>query len=247
MAFSYTNRSNMARSMKVVTVKCACCGNKQTIEKVEYTPSQDSELHLMEYMDFKYIPCNVCTNCGYVSKNIDLLLGAKTRQIVASEVYKRIHDYGFIEGYKDLGYNEYLETNIGDLDAMELLYEAEGKSNLTFARLNSRIAEIKTSLRGEYTENMYQLDDDDPEFKLYSKLISNLTEQIDDATKKCYETLIKLDLKGPYEILFAAEVLTRVNAYAKARKLVSNLKKNYTFDGELNRYVNNFLTEVEVI
>ena len=238
----------MARNMKIITSTCACCKNKQTIEVAEYDNNSDNLLTMMEYNDFKFVPCNVCENCGYANIDISKLIGENSKAIVDSEPYKFVLDNGFIDGYKDLSYQEYLDTNVAQLDAMAMLYESEGEiQNLTYARLNDRIANIKASLRGEYSETMYGLDDDDEEFLIYQNLIKKLTQQINDANKKCYETLISINISYPYEIIFAAECLTKQKKYDMARKLISNLKKSFSFGRALNSYIENFLTEVEVL
>lgn len=237
----------MARNMKLVTGICACCGKKQDIQVVEYQEVADNKMHLMEYNDFKYVNCNVCNNCGYAAANITKLIGSSTKVAVKNEAYHYILDNGFMAGFEDLDYQEYLETNVAQLDAMSMLYEIEGKTNLTYARLTSRIADIKSALRGEYSETMYGLDEDDEDYKVYQALIKTLTDQINEANAKCYKTLKTLKIQYPYEVLFVAECLTKVNKYKKARELIADLEKHFELDKELKAYVENFLTEVEVI
>ncbi|MBQ7307900.1 MAG: hypothetical protein IJW82_05150, partial [Clostridia bacterium] len=146
----------MARNMKIITSTCACCKNKQTIEIAQYDNVSDQTLKMMEYNDFRFVPCNICENCGYVNTDISKLIGQNSKAITESEPYKFVLDNGFMDGFKKLSYQEYLDTNVAQLDAMAMLYESEGETNsLTYARLNDRIANIKAALRGEYSETMY--------------------------------------------------------------------------------------------
>lgn len=237
----------MARNMKLITGKCACCGEKQTINVAEYTENNDKTLNLTEYYDFKFVNVNLCDNCGYVNDDLTKLVGPNTRNVVATEKYQTAVDDGYIDGYEDLPYSEYEEMAIGEYDGLAMLYKAENKCGLTYAKIQNRIAELKSVLRGQYYENMCDSYDDDEERTQYEEVIEHLSKQIKHADEECIKALKSVKLEYPYEVIFVAECLTRLEKFDKARDLIEGVKANFAFDEELKEYVDEFLTEVEKI
>lgn len=237
----------MARNMKLITGKCACCGEKQTINVAEYTENNDKTLNLTEYYDFKFVNVNLCDNCGYVNDDLTKLIGPNTRNIVATEKYQIAVDDGYIDGYEDLPYSEYEEMAIGEYDGLAMLYKAENKCGLTYAKIQNRIAELKSVLRGQYYENMCDSYDDDEERTQYEEVIEHLSKQIKHADEECIKALKSVKLEYPYEVIFVAECLTRLEKFDKARDLIAGVEANFDLDEELREYVDEFLTEVEKI
>ena len=226
---------------------CACCGEKQTINVAEYTENNDKTLNLTEYYDFKFVNVNLCDNCGYVNDDLTKLIGPNTRNIVATEKYQIAVDDGYIDGYEDLPYSEYEEMAIGEYDGLAMLYKAENKCGLTYAKIQNRIAELKSVLRGQYYENMCDSYDDDEERTQYEEVIEHLSKQIKHADEECIKALKSVKLEYPYEVIFVAECLTRLEKFDKARDLIAGVEANFDLDEELREYVDEFLTEVEKI
>lgn len=238
----------MARNMKLVTGKCACCGAKVTMNVAEYTEEDDKMLNIMEYFDYKFVSINYCENCGYTNSNLTKLVGENTRKIVASEEYQNAVDDGYIDGYEDLPYQEYEDMAVGEYDAMAMIYKKEGKTNtITYAKLQNRIAELKSVLRGQYYENLCDSYDDDEERTAYQELVNVLTSQINEANNECYQALKSVKLMYPYEVIFVAECLAKLEKFKKARELIEGVEANFNIDEELKEYIDEFLTEVEKI
>jgi hypothetical protein len=237
----------MARNMKLITGVCACCGAKQTINVAEYTKENNRELSLTEYFDFKFVNTNFCENCGYVNDNITKLIGPHTKSVVASDKYQIAVDDGYMDGYEDVPYQEYEDMAIGEFDALAMLYKAEKNTGLMYAKIQNRIAELKSVLRGEYYETMCDNYDDEEDREKYDAVVQHLTKQIEEADNECIKALKSVKLEYPYEVIFVAECLTRLYKYDKARELIAGVEANFTFDDELNDYIEEFLTEVERI
>lgn len=236
----------MSRDMKLMTGKCACCGKQQTINMAFYSKSDRQDLNLTEYYDFKFVNVNFCENCGYVNNDLTKLIGEHTKSVVASERYQIAVDDGYMDGYEDLPYQEYEDMAIGEFDGLAMLYKAEKSTGLEYALIQHRIAELKSVLRGEYYET-YCDKYDDEEREDYEALIDELSRQISEADNECMKALKNVKLKYPYEVIFVAECLTRVEKYDKARELIAGVEANFTFDEELKDYIEEFLTEVEKI
>jgi len=237
----------MARSMKLMTGRCACCGKQLTYESATYEESKDKDLTLTEYFDFKFVNVNFCENCGYVALDPTKLLGGTTKEIVASEKYQIAVDDGYMDGYEDVPYQEYEDMEVGLFDGLAMLYKAENKCGLTYALIQNRISELKSALRGQYFENQCDSYDDEERMEVYDKLIAHLSKQIENADNEALKALKTVKLEYPYDVIFVAECLTRVEKYDKARDLIAGVEANFTFNDELKEYVEEFLTEVEKI
>lgn len=237
----------MARNMKLLTGKCACCGKQLSYDSVEYNEVSDKVLNLSEYFDFKFVNINFCENCGYVAPDPTKLIGPNTKSVVATEKYQIAVDDGYMDGYEDVPYQEYEELEIGLYDALAMLYKAENKCGLCYAKIQNRISELKSVLRGQYFENQCDNYDDEERREEYDKLIAHLTKQIDDANSESLKALKSVKLEYPYEVIFVAECLTRIDKFDKARELIAGVEANFTFDDELKEYIEEFLTEVEKI
>lgn len=236
----------MARNMKLITSNCACCGKKQTINVAEYTENNDKTLNLTEYFDFKFVNINFCENCGYVNGDLSKLVGPNTKSVVATEKYQIAVDDGFMDDFEDLPYEDYYEEmEIGLFDALAMLYKAENKCGLTYAKIQNRISDLKSVLRGKYYETMCDNYDNVEERQEYERGIDYLTKLIKHADDECIKALKNVKLEYPYEVIFVAECLTRLDKYDKARDLIAGVKANFSFNEELDEYIEEFLTEVE--
>ena len=238
----------MARNMKLITGKCACCGQQQTINVAEYNESRERVLNLTEFFDFKYVNINLCDNCGYVNGDVSKLLGPNTKNVVATEKYQIAVDDGFMDGFEDFyesDYDETAEMQIGMYDALAMLYKAENKCGLTYAKIQNRISELKSVARGTYYENMCDNYDDEEERMEYKRLIEHLTKQIKYADEECLKALKNVKLEYPYEVIFVAECLSKFDKYDKARDLIAGVEANFELNEELREYIDEFLTEVE--
>lgn len=236
----------MARNMILSTGKCACCGKQIDYDSVEYK-FEGHDLTLTDYFDFKFIPVNLCENCGYVALDPTKLIGPNTKNVVATEKYQIAVDDGYIDGFEDVPFQEYEDYGIGMYDALAMLYKAENKTGITYAKIQNRIAELKSVLRGQYYENMCDVYDDEEERKVYDKLIDHLTKQIVSADNEAIKALKSVKLEYPFEVIMVAECLTRIDKYEQARELIAGVEANFTFDEELKDYIDEFLTEVERI
>lgn len=234
----------MSRKMLLVKGQCACCGNEQIIEICDYSPSVEKKLTLSEYFDYIFIGVNVCSSCGYVNDNISELVGKKTKEIVGSEKYKKTLDDGYMDGYKDLPFDEYKKYQGGVLGAFSMLYEAEKINNFKFAKIQNRLYNTICSVRGACFEDRCDSTDGKYDEK-YDELIKKLTGEINVINEKCLSALPEPDASNPYEIIFVAECFTRADKYDFARSLIEKVREKYDFDEELEQYIEENLSEIE--
>lgn len=234
----------MSRKMLLTKGKCACCGNEQIVEICDYTPSVEKVLTLSEYFDYIFIGVNVCSVCGYVNDNISELVGKKTKKIVDSEEYRKTLDDGYMNGYKDLPFDEYKKYQGGIFDAFSMIYEAEKINDFKFAKIQNRLYNIKSSVRGACFEDRCDSTDETYNEK-YDELIKKLTSEINVINEKCLSALHEPDVNNPYEIIFVAECFTRAEKYDFAKTLIKKVREKYDFDEELEIYIEENLSEIE--
>lgn len=232
--------------MKLIDGACGCCGKQQKFEIADFKISESNLLRLQDYYDFKYVGYNICERCGYVSTHITDEVRENIKNLVSSDGYKRVLNDGFMEGFKDLDFQDYEKFQCGELDALALLFEKTGKYNFEYAKVVSRIYEVKKSIRGVYIENMADMDDEDYD-EVCDKLIKRLSEEISNSAMKCMQILSEIEINHPFEAIFVAECCTRVNKYNFAKELIDQVKYNFELDPELQRYVEEFMTKVERI
>lgn len=236
----------MPLNMKLEDCVCACCGHRQKVETGKYKMSEYEFLDLQEYYDFKFVGVNVCASCGYASEKISDPASAKVKKLVASANYQDVLNCKYLDNFKDLPFDEYEQFKNGDADALALVWEEEGKTGIEYAKLQSWIYELKSSMRNICYENVADIGDKNFADK-YWDLIHILSEQMHASLQKCLMAVSGTNISNPYEAIFVAENLTRAGDYDSARKLVGNLNSSFEVDEELQKYIEEFLTKVEKI
>lgn len=236
----------MSLNMKLDEFVCPCCGRKQKVEIGKYQMSQLEFLDLQEYFDFKFVNLIVCDNCGYASTNTTDSVSSEIKKLITSKSYKTVLNCNYLEKFKDLPFDEYEQFKNGDAEALSLIWEKEGKLGIEYAKLQSWIYEMKTAMRKICYENVADIGDE--KFKdSYWQLIHILSEQMHTHMEKCMKALSQVEIKNPYEAIFTAECLTRCNDFNLAKNMIEKVKSSFELDEDLNKYIEQFLTKVEII
>lgn len=232
-------------NMKFITAPCACCGKVQTFDiDTDPVSEKTTKFSLQNYLDFKNVRLNICEHCGYVAPDISKLIGPATKTIVGTDNYETVLDDGFMKGYEKLPYEDYVEYDVGAYEAYSMLCRAD-KNYFELAKSTARTSDLKEMLAGIYFENKIEREEDDN--PLYDKLCNRLSKQSKAENEECLTAMKEVVLDHPFELIFVAERLTKILNYEKAQKLIDRVKEQVTLDKDLDRYVENFMTEVEVI
>lgn len=220
---------------------CAVCGHKESIEFDEKPFTM--ELDLKNYIKFRSIKLNQCSDCGYVAENLFDSVDDKIKDLVRSERYKNVLDYNFIEPFKELPDREYLDVDINRLEAFSLICKETG-NNLVCARVLGKIADLKNSLAGAYLETKYTKDDDELNDS-YDKVFEMLSGQAQSDNEECLNFLRGIKISNSLCKIFVAERLCFGFMYEQGRQIIDKLRQKTTFSKHLSNYIENFLTEVE--
>ena len=178
----------MPLNMKLDEFVCPCCGYKHKVEIGKYQMSKSNTLDLQEYFDFKFVNVNVCDKCGYASIKTTDSVSSEIKNLVNSKSYKSVLNCDYLEKFKDLPFDEYEQFKNGDADALSLIFEAEGKLGIEYAKLQCWIYEMKSSMRNICYENVADIGEE--KYKdSYWELIHILSEQMKTCMDKCLKSL----------------------------------------------------------
>lgn len=226
-------------SCKFVDKKCINC--KCTDEYMVYSvdePKNDFEAY-KNYIDFDL---QVCSNCGYISLDIEQIANMAFNNIKNTKEYKNAQEYLYLE--------EYLQ----DIDS-DRLYSYPANLYECYAMLQENSLNIDQSIRAyfrcvvlkEAIVRRYQKEREDDadelepeEIKSYQDLENAITESIKDNLVKILELYQKSTQDTFIKVIYI-ECLLRFFKVQDAQEVYNQVQNK--IDNELQEYIDNLIEQ----
>lgn len=228
--------------MKLKMGLCANCNFRQEIEIEDKFLTND--LTLENYLKFRFVNVNKCSNCNYVSIDIFEKIPTFIKSLISSQKYLELLNHSYMGKYKNLPDKEYLMLNINELMAFCEILEQLKLDDLLLSKTYAQIADLKYSIAMTYIDTKYMKDDEDL-FDSYDELVEMLFAQSKLDNKKSLQLLKGKEIPDVFTKIFIAERLCFMGDYAQAKRIMDKILAKTKVSKNFLDYINNFLTEVQ--
>lgn len=198
------------------------CGNCDFVNEVPVSESNQTELSLKAYKEYKDRPVYRCDNCDYCSYDLTQF-DSKAQKIIESQEYIDTINYEELEGLTEL-WTPFIESyNAYDYKCASMIYEKLGDYDNAFVSL-FRCVELKEALKRRYNfmylEDKEDLDDDEiADFKRLDNILYDSAEQDLDHMLHMFADVTKND----FNRIIYIEVLSRFEEYDLVKKVASQM------------------------